>query len=120
MEFIMSSFLFNARDYEQLTGWSWMALPAGTLIALVLVHFALSLLQRRVLTPSRIMKMLEKQGVRGPSIRLSTGNSTAEEKEMIKLRESIELKDMADVRDYDILPRVLPVHDALTKQYGQY
>ena len=115
----MSSFL-NAHDYEQLTGWSWMALPAGTLIALVLVHFALSLLQRKVLTPLRITGMLKKQGVMGPRIRLFMGNSTAEQKEMIKRRESIESKDMPDVRDYDILPRVVPVHDALTKQYGQY
>ena len=120
MEFIMWSFL-NARAYEQLsTGWSWMALPAGTLIALVLVHFALSLLQWKVLIPLRITRMLEKQGVKGPPIRLFTGNSTADQKEMIEIRESIESKIMPDVRDYDILPRVLPVHDALTKQYGEY
>ncbi|KAJ9173068.1 hypothetical protein P3X46_016243 [Hevea brasiliensis] len=66
------------------------------------------------LTPRRIKKIMEKQGVRGPKPRPLTGNII----DVTSFVSYSTSKDMDSIQ-HDIVPRLLPHYDAWSKQYGK-
>ncbi|KAJ0043693.1 hypothetical protein Pint_18785 [Pistacia integerrima] len=66
------------------------------------------------LTPRRIKKVMEKQGVRGPKPRPLTGNIM----EMTSLVSKSTAKDMNHI-DHDIVGRLLPHYVTWSQQYGK-
>ncbi|KAJ0099232.1 hypothetical protein Patl1_21463 [Pistacia atlantica] len=67
------------------------------------------------LTPRRIKKVMEKQGVRGPKPRPLTGNIM----EMTSLVSKSTAKDMNHI-DHDIVGRLLPHYVTWSQQYGKH
>lgn len=68
-----------------------------------------------LLFPRRIIKIMEKQGVRGPKPRGITGNIL----DMVKLTSQSTSKDM-DTINHDIVGRLLPHYVNWSKSYGIY
>lgn len=66
------------------------------------------------LTPRRIMKLMEKQGVRGPKPRFLVGNIL----DMASLVSKSTSNDI-DFIHHDIVPRLLPHYVAWSKIYGK-
>ncbi|KAG7017913.1 Cytokinin hydroxylase, partial [Cucurbita argyrosperma subsp. argyrosperma] len=65
------------------------------------------------LTPRRIRKTMEQQGVRGPKPRLLIGNIL----DIAGLVAKSTANDMSSI-DHDIVDRLLPHYTIWTKQYG--
>ena len=67
------------------------------------------------LTPRRIKKIMDRQGVRGPKPRLLVGNIL----DMAALIEKSTSHDMNSIT-HDVVSRLLPHYVAWSKQYGTY
>ena len=110
---LLQQFLRQAvHDDQQL--WWWAAAIIPTLLGLLFVHWTLSVVQEYVLSPRRVKRVLERQGVSGPPPQWIMGNM-AERRKMVQ---EVQQKDM-EVGDYNILPRIVPFHVKWTKQYGK-
>lgn len=67
------------------------------------------------LTPRRIKKLMERQGITGPKPRLLTGNIID-----ISKMVSYSISDHCSSIHHNIVPRLLPHYVAWSKQYGTY
>lgn len=67
------------------------------------------------LTPRRIKKLMERQGITGPKPRLLTGNIID-----ISKMVSYSVSDHCSSIHHNIVPRLLPHYVAWSKQYGTY
>lgn len=67
------------------------------------------------LTPRRIKKLMERQGITGPYPRLLTGNIID-----ISKMVSYSVSDHCSSIHHNIVPRLLPHYVAWSKQYGTY
>lgn len=81
----------------------------------LLVRIAYDTLSCYWITPRRIKKMMEKQGVRGPKPRPLIGNIL----DMASLVSKSTSQDMNTI-DHDIVGRLLPHYVAWSKIYGMY
>ena len=99
-----------------------MVVTVGMVLKAVLLVL-MSLLARAVynmlwcywLTPRRIRKIMDRQGVRGPKPRLLVGNIL----DMAALIEKSTLHDMNSIT-HDVVSRLLPHYVAWSKQYGTW
>ncbi|KAJ8442505.1 hypothetical protein Cgig2_022388 [Carnegiea gigantea] len=95
-----------------------MALIVLTAFVVILLSWLIRVICETVsfywLTPRRIEKIMEKQGVRGPKPRLLIGNLL----DMSSLVASSTSKDMP-VISHDIVPRLLPHYLLWSRKYGK-
>lgn len=94
--------------------WATLARVIVTLALLGLSYQALAMVEKHVLTPLRIKRVLERQGVRGPPGKWLTGNTL----EKAKLLRDVSATDM-ETGDYNLVRRLMPEHVPWTKLYGK-
>jgi cytokinin trans-hydroxylase len=94
----------------------WSALCTSLLTALLMwvAYIVLGTVNKFVITPMRIKRIMNSQGVKGPSSHLLLGNLP----EMTMLKEAATKNDMK-TGDYDIVSRVLPFHVQNCQAYGK-
>ncbi|XP_054783547.1 cytokinin hydroxylase [Prosopis cineraria] len=94
----------------------FMVVVVTLLVILVtlLLRVAYDTLLCYIVTPRRIQRIMEKQGVRGPKRRLLTGNIS----DMLSLHSSAISQPMKSIT-HDIVSRLLPHFAAWYPQYGQ-
>jgi len=94
-----------------------MAFVVLTAFVLIFLSWLIRVIYETVsfywLTPRRIKKIMEKQGVRGPKPRLLIGNLL----DMSSLLASSTSKDMPII-SHDIVPRLLPHYLLWSRKYG--
>ncbi|CAM6039494.1 unnamed protein product [Sphagnum compactum] len=94
----------------------WAALSTSLLTALLMwvAYIVLGTVDKFVITPMRIKRIMNSQGVKGPSSHLFLGNLP----EMTMLQEAATKNDMK-TDDYDIVSHVQPFHVQNYQAYGK-
>ncbi|KAH8939971.1 hypothetical protein BDL97_15G064500 [Sphagnum fallax] len=94
----------------------WSALSTSLLTALFMwvAYIVLRTVDKFVITPMRIKRIMNGQGVKGPSSHLILGNLP----ELTMLKEAATKKDMK-TGDYDIVSHVQPFHVQNCQAYGK-
>jgi hypothetical protein len=95
----------------------WSALSTSLLTALFMwvAYIVLRTVDKFVITPMRIKRIMNGQGVKGPSSHLILGNLP----ELTMLEEAATKKDMK-TGDYDIVSHVQPFHVQNSQAYGVF
>lgn len=95
-------------------GVAWTIIIAALVVVMVKVVVYESIISSYWLTPRRIRKIMERQGVRGPKPRFLVGNIL----DMASLLSQSTSKDMDSIR-HDVVPRLLPHFLLWSKAYGK-
>jgi cytokinin trans-hydroxylase len=85
-----------------------------TVLSMWVVYIVMGMVDKLVLTPLRIKRIMNRQGVKGPSAYWVLGNIL----EMLKIRQAEAEKDMK-TGDYDIMSHVLPYEAQNCQAYGE-
>jgi cytokinin trans-hydroxylase len=94
----------------------WPILFASLLTVLLMrvVYIVMGMVDKLVITPLRIKRIMNRQGVKGPSAYWALGNIF----EMVKIRRAEAEKDMK-TGDYDIMSHVQPYEAQNCQAYGE-
>jgi hypothetical protein len=91
---------------------------SGTLLLTVLLiwlaYIAVGLVDKFVVTPARIKRIMNRQGVKGPQALWLLGNMP----DILRLQRAEAEKDMK-TGDYDTLSHILPFHTRNCQAYGE-
>jgi hypothetical protein len=78
-------------------------------------YIIVGMVEKFVITPMKIKRIMNRQGVKGPYSHLFLGNMP----ELIALAKAKEKKDMKTC-DYDIVSHILPFHVHNCQAYGEF
>jgi len=95
--------------------WSILSTSLLTVLFLWVAYIVVGMVDKFVITPMRIKRIMNRQGVKGPSSHLILGNLP----EFTLLNKAETKKDMT-TGDYDIVPRILPFHVRNCQTYGVF
>jgi cytokinin trans-hydroxylase len=93
--------------------WATLSTSLLTVLALWVAYIFVGMVEKFLITPMRLKRIMNRQGVQGPSAHLFVGNMP----EVIRLQKASEEKDMK-TGDYDIVARILPYHIQNCQAYG--
>ncbi len=85
--------------------WSTLSTSLLTLLLLWVAYIVVGMVYKFVITPMRIKRIMNSQGVKGPSSHLMMGNLPE-----IRMLEKAEAEKDMKTGDYDIVSHVLPFH----------
>jgi hypothetical protein len=101
---------FKAHDI-----WSTLSTSLLTVLFLWVAYIVVGMVDKFVITPRRIKRIMNRQGVKGPSSHLILGNLP----EFTMLKKAETKKDMK-TGDYDIVSHILPFHVQNCQTYGAF
>jgi cytokinin trans-hydroxylase len=94
--------------------WSILFASLLTVLLMWVVHIVMGMVDKLVITPLRIKRIMNRQGVKGPSAYWVLGNIL----EMVKIGRAEAKKDMK-TGDYDIMSHVQPYEAQNCQAYGE-
>ncbi|CAK9209033.1 unnamed protein product [Sphagnum troendelagicum] len=94
--------------------WSILSTSLLTVLFLWVAYIVVGMVDKFVITPMRIKRIMNRQGVKGPSSHLILGNLP----EFTLLKKAETKKDMT-TGDYNIVPHILPFHVRNCQTYGK-
>jgi len=95
--------------------WSALSTSLLTVLLMWVAYIVVGAVDKFVISPMRIKRIMNSQGVKGPSSHFLLGNLP----EMTMLEEAETKKDMK-TGDYDIVPHVQPFHVQNCQAYGVF
>jgi hypothetical protein len=95
--------------------WSTLSTSLLTVLLMWVAYIVVGMVDKFVITPMRIKRIMNRQGVKGPYSHLFLGNMP----EFIALAKAEEEKDMK-TGDYDIVSHILPFYVQNCQAYGEF
>jgi cytokinin trans-hydroxylase len=94
--------------------WSILFASLLTVLSMWVVYIVMGMVDKLVITPLRIKRIMNRQGVKGPSAYWVLGNIL----EMVKIGQAEAKKDMK-TGDYNIMSHVQPYEAQNCQAYGE-
>ncbi len=95
--------------------WSTLSGSLLTLLFMWVAYTAVGMVDKFVVTPMRMKRVMNSQGLKGPSVNWLLGNMP----DRLRL-ESAESEKIMKTGDYDIMPHVLPFYTRSCQAYGEF